>query len=343
MIAGDPNLRDFPYREIEKSIWIASDRTEDALRQKAVGFNCLNYLAPANAALGLRELPDEVANRCVDGIRAEVFFPSCWNGKDLDSSNHRDHMRYPSLMDDGDCPTGFKVRLVSLFFETIWNVHAFAGQKGRFVFSTGDPIGYGYHGDFMNAWDVNVLQQAIDQCTSLSGVVEECRVFDIQSEDEMHQCTIPRTIKEDVVGPLDELPGCNTVEYGPERATEGGCSSDGTLNSPGSSSGPSSGSSSGSKTTTSSRTFVRTSSASDTTSSAKPSKSPSYDYNYPYDNAHDTVDPADNESDADPNVVVVTVTSYTTVPGTTVTIHTTPSASVYAKRHAHGRRGHKNH
>lgn len=343
MIAGDPNVRSYPYPDVEKSLWKDSDRTEAALRQKAVGFNCLNYGAPANAALGLRELPDDMANRCVDGIRTEVFFPSCWNGKDVDSPNHRDHLRYPSLMDDGTCPTGFEVRLVSLFFETIWNVHAFAGQKGQFVFSTGDPLGYGYHGDFMNAWDVDVLQKAINTCTSTSGVVEECKVFDIQSEDEMHQCTIKRTLKEDVVGPFAELPGCNLIEYGPEKATEGGCSSDGALT------GPGPGSSSGPKTTTSSST--KTSSASTTTSSsAKSSSSPSYgNSGYGSNLVPNIIDIAINEVDddestaADPNVVIVTVTRYTTVPGTTVTIHTTPTAAAYAKRHAHGRRGHKNH
>lgn len=356
MIAGDPNLRSFPYPQVEKSLWQASDRTEDALRQKAVGFNCLNYAAPANAALGLREMPENMANNCVDGLRTEVFFPSCWNGKDVDSENHRDHMRYPSLMDDGTCPKGFETRLVSLFFETIWNVHAFAGQEGEFMFSTGDPTGYGYHGDFMNAWDPVFLQSAIDVCTSPTGLVEACPLFNLQSDSEMQKCTIARTLKEDVFGPLEELPGCNLVESGPERASPGGCPSDDTLADPDAGSGP--------KTTTSSRTFVKTSTGTSsvtssktssktstaTSSSATSTKSVPYGNSGSYDNngyIHGIIDVAvaevDDEEPVDPNVVVVTVTHYTTVPGTTVTIHTTPTAVPYAKRHTHNRRGHKNH
>lgn len=350
MIAGDPNLRSFPYPEVEKSLWKASDRTEDALRQKAVGFNCLNYAAPANAALGLRKMPDNMANNCVDGLRTEVFFPSCWNGKDVDSTNHRDHMRYPSLMDDGTCPEGYQTRLVSLFYETIWNVHAFAGQEGEFMFSTGDPTGYGYHGDFMNAWDPNFLQSAIDVCTSPTGLVELCPLFNLQSDSEMQKCTIPRTLKEDVVGPLDELPGCNLVEYGPEKASPGGCPSDDTLIGSGPKTTTSSKTpvktSSGTSSTTSSATSRKTSTA--TSSSATSTKSVSYDESYDSNGyVHNIIDVAvaevDDDESADPNVVVVTVTHYTTVPGTTVTIHTTPTAVPYAKRHMHNRRGHKSH
>lgn len=335
MIAGDPNLRSSPYPEVPKSFWKDSDRTEDALRQKAVGFNCLNYAAPANAALGLKKMPDNMANNCVDGLRTEVFFPSCWNGEDTDSPNHRDHMRYPSLMDDGTCPDGFDIRLVSLFYETIWNVHAFAGQSGDFMFSTGDPTGYGYHGDFMNAWDPDFLQSAINTCTASSGLVEACPLFNLQSEDEMHKCTIPRTLKEDVVGPLNELPGCNRVEPGPGRASPGGCPSDGTLAGPPSSS-----------PTTSSRTSIKTSSEASTatTSSATSSKSSSYGNYESYDSNgyvnSVAVKEVDDEPTADPNLVIVTVTHYTTVPGTTVTIHTTPTAVSHAKRHGHKRRGH---
>jgi len=37
----------------------AQNRTQDALRQKAVGFKCLNYGEPASPALGLRAMPDD--------------------------------------------------------------------------------------------------------------------------------------------------------------------------------------------------------------------------------------------------------------------------------------------
>jgi len=41
----------------------------------------------------------------------------------------------------GNCPSGFDERLVSLFFETIWNTYEFVGQDGEFVLANGDPTG----------------------------------------------------------------------------------------------------------------------------------------------------------------------------------------------------------
>lgn len=223
ILAGDPFLRNFPYRTIEKSLWQAQDRTEDALRQKAVGFNCLNYDEPANAALGLRAIPDD-PSKCKDGLRAEVFFPSCWDGKRVDSPDHKDHMRYPSLMDDGTCPETHPVRIISLFYETIWDVAAFSGIEGKYAFSDGDPLGYGYHGDFMNGWDQGVLEQAVTECLDPSGVVEKCGVFQHYTEEEMQSCKVKNIdILEDVTGPMDKLPGCNPITHGPERALNATC------------------------------------------------------------------------------------------------------------------------
>jgi len=143
IIAGNAhstyNVSDYP--DVGKSEWASHGLSTDQsfLRQKAIGYNCLNYAAPAEAALGLARIPQD--RRCPDGLRAEVFFPSCWDGKNSDHEDHRSHMAYPSTMDDGDCPEGYPVRVPSLFFETIWNVDAFHGKGGQFVFSHGDQDG----------------------------------------------------------------------------------------------------------------------------------------------------------------------------------------------------------
>lgn len=49
------------------------------------------------------------SNSCADDLRLELFFPSCWNGKDLDTRDHKSHMAYSSLVTDGGCPTAFDV------------------------------------------------------------------------------------------------------------------------------------------------------------------------------------------------------------------------------------------
>jgi len=151
MIAGDSLRRNYSIAGLdvkqadpEKSLWVALGQTSQVdLEQRAVGFNCLNYGRHPEGSLYRHYLPDKAyldAN-CADGVRIELMFPSCWNGKDLDSPNHRDHVAYPDLVMNGRCPPGFNVKLPGLFYETIWATNAFVGKEGQFVLANGDING----------------------------------------------------------------------------------------------------------------------------------------------------------------------------------------------------------
>ncbi|KKZ62485.1 hypothetical protein EMCG_03098 [[Emmonsia] crescens] len=158
--------------------------------QKNIGFTCLNYDNHPKPYHIPHSFPDKeyIDTYCKHGIRSEIFFPSCWDGVRTDSGNHKDHMAYPSRIDNGFCPPGYPIRLVSIFFETIWDTSAYKGKPGRFVFANGDPTGYGYHGDFMNGWDEKFLQKAVDECTSLSGTVQDCKQFTLQKDSAQDKC-----------------------------------------------------------------------------------------------------------------------------------------------------------
>ena len=145
MIAGDTNQRNFTYPvpDVEKSLWTGEYAEQPFLRQAAVGFNCLNYAKTPEGSLYRHFLPDKAyldAN-CADGVRFELMFPSCWNGKDITSKDKKSHVAYPSQVMTGECPEGFPERLPSLFYETIWATNAFAGKNGKFIISNGDPTG----------------------------------------------------------------------------------------------------------------------------------------------------------------------------------------------------------
>ena len=145
MLAGDSRMRNFTGTTPDPptSAWGLDDMTQEALMQKSLGFNCLNYAKAPEGSRYRHFLPDKAyldAN-CADGIRAELFFPSCWNGKDATADDHKSHMAYPNLIDGGVCPDGFGTRVPSLFYETIWNTYKFKGQDGQFVWSNGDPTG----------------------------------------------------------------------------------------------------------------------------------------------------------------------------------------------------------
>jgi hypothetical protein len=184
----------------------------------------LNYEDTAEASLYRHFMPNKtyLDEHCTDGVRFELMFPSCWNGKDVDSDDHKSHVAYPSLVMDGTCPEGYETRLVSLFYETIWNTYAFKDVDGYFALANGDPTGYGYHGDFIQAWDDGVLQEAVDTCTSATGLVDDCEIFDIQTENKQRQCEfeIPSALKgEDVFMYADGLPGSMGISWGPAYAS----------------------------------------------------------------------------------------------------------------------------
>lgn len=85
--------------------------------------------------------------------------------------------------------------------------------------------GFGYHGDFIEAWESNVLQQAIDQCTNLSGNQEDCPVFTIldKAAECQLQSPLPAPLStEEVQGPMKGLPNGIQVQSGPEQASKPG-------------------------------------------------------------------------------------------------------------------------
>ncbi|KAJ9651574.1 hypothetical protein H2198_009160 [Neophaeococcomyces mojaviensis] len=186
---------------------------------QAISYNCLDY----NKSPGNPETPGFPNYNCPNGLRSQLFFPSCWDGKNLDSADHKSHMSFPiGAYNDGSCPSTHPVHLVSIFFEIIWDTNKFKdmwyGNSQPFVWAMGDPTGYGFHGDFVMGWDKNLLQQAVDECTNDSGRVEDCPVFQLYPDSTAEGCKIASKIDEDIQGPFSQLPGCNPVQQGPDEA-----------------------------------------------------------------------------------------------------------------------------
>ncbi|KAF2721938.1 WSC-domain-containing protein [Polychaeton citri CBS 116435] len=221
-------LRAFPegFRMVAGNPFQRSWLDVAAAPGNATSFACLNYdLPPTNGTHGLPNTD------CPDGLRAQVYFPSCWNGKDLDTPDHSSHMAYPiGRYDNGKCPEGFPTQLISLFYEVLYDTSSFRSRwtpgsdPQPFVFAMGDKTGYGFHGDFVNGWDVDVLQNVTSQCNNDSGNISDCppvadRLF---TDDESHACQVPPRLTERINGtdeePMMELPGCNPITGEGENA-----------------------------------------------------------------------------------------------------------------------------
>jgi len=199
MVAGNPFVRNFTGE----------------LAAKAVSYVCLDYdSTPATQYPEGHKLPTVP---CKDGVRAQVYFPACWNGKN-DSVDYTPNMHYPNstVPDNGPCPDTHPIRFISIFFEVIFDTYNYPWWNGNFgtqqpfVFSYGDATGYGFHGDFINGWDVPVLQKVADECTNNSGDMTDCHAFTINT-DSQEYCAVPPSVDEDINGPFKELPGCISV------------------------------------------------------------------------------------------------------------------------------------
>ncbi|KAK5069092.1 hypothetical protein LTR51_008833, partial [Lithohypha guttulata] len=172
MISGNSLRRSIsiPIPDPPTSEWGPEDMSEEALRQKAIGFNCLGS-DPIEGSLQRHFLPNKtfIDDNCHGGLRLELMFPSCWDGVSLDSHDHRSHVAFPSLLHDGECPKGFTKRIPTLLYELAWQTQAFRHTSGTFVLANGDTSGLSYHGDFMTGWAPEKLRQAGDICTDMSG------------------------------------------------------------------------------------------------------------------------------------------------------------------------------
>jgi hypothetical protein len=81
-------------------------------------------------------------------LAAQIVFPDCWNGADLDSADHRSHLAYDEA---GACPTGYGVKVAQLTMI----VDFATGDTSGLSLSSGDAASL--HADFMNGWVQNRL------------------------------------------------------------------------------------------------------------------------------------------------------------------------------------------
>ncbi|KAF8582543.1 hypothetical protein K439DRAFT_1350873 [Ramaria rubella] len=219
MITGNPALRSMKFP--------VGDANQDQLRQRAIEWACIGDPGYDNDDSG----DGFPTTDCTGGFNARLHFPNCWDGVNLDSPDHMSHTAFASGLDNGACPEGFPVGLITVFFEVTWDVHSFADrwdpstEAWPFVYSTGDPTGYSWHGDFLNGWNQEALQNAISDCNNadnadqMAGDTEACPYLTVLPAATVETCKTAPIVNEVVGGTLTTLPGCNPIQTGPQDAT----------------------------------------------------------------------------------------------------------------------------
>ena len=83
-------------------------------------------------------------------LQLQVNFPNCWNGKTLDSPDHKRHMAYAK---NANCPASHPVAVPTIALIVLYPPMPVQAQvaSGRF----------GTHADFMNGWDQESLAKLV--------------------------------------------------------------------------------------------------------------------------------------------------------------------------------------
>lgn len=104
---------------------------------------------------------------CSQGGQVEwlMSFPECWDGKNLDSADHKSHMAYKV---GGSCPSTHPVMIPEISFNVYYPVASASGTS-TWRFSSDNypstlPGGFSGHGDWMNGWDETLMGVFVKSC-----------------------------------------------------------------------------------------------------------------------------------------------------------------------------------
>ena len=98
---------------------------------------------------------------CSGDLVATVQFPNCWDGENLDSPNHKAHMAYHN---GSSCPASHPKEIPNITYAIHYEVKETSNLRLASDNYIGGAGGYSFHGDYMFAWDDDVLETWFAEC-----------------------------------------------------------------------------------------------------------------------------------------------------------------------------------
>ncbi|USP82705.1 hypothetical protein yc1106_09979 [Curvularia clavata] len=147
-------------------------------------------------------------------IRQTIIFPTCWDGKNLDSPDHQSHVAYgqgSGATGGGACPSTHPVKLPQIMYELMWDVSKFA-DRSLWPTDGSDPFVYSMniggpaaHGDYVFGWEGDSLQKAMDNGCNLNNPCPKAGLT-TQQPAQYNACKKKQQAPEQVDGWLKSLP-----------------------------------------------------------------------------------------------------------------------------------------
>ncbi len=182
---------------------------------KSTNDNTFTGGAPCSGADTV-EVPMDISCKMV---RQTIIFPGCWDGKNLDSPDHKTHVSYGAgsgATGGGACPSTHPVKLPQIMYELMWNTSSFM-DKSIFPTDGSNPFIYSMnrggaaaHGDYVFGWKDNSLQLAMDKNCNLN---KDCPAAGLhaQTPEVYNACTKKQQAPESVDGCKFSLSSPSTV------------------------------------------------------------------------------------------------------------------------------------
>lgn len=132
-------------------------------------FICVHDSKPVGTYATLSAL---AAAGCPVGNQVETMIsaPTCWDGKNVDSANHRDHVAYPSYGSWGylRCDAAHPYQMPRFQMSVFYTV-AIGDDLTQWHFSSDEmrpnlPHGATFHADYFEGWDPTVKAMWTDNC-----------------------------------------------------------------------------------------------------------------------------------------------------------------------------------
>ena len=157
--SGYLGVRPEQVRPMPAGLRVVAGNAKSTGRQDNAGWKCWNVGASK---------PTIPTCATGDYIAMSVEFPQCWNGKDLDSADHKSHLAYATP--GRGCPAAYPVPLPVISFNVLYPVKSGTDSSGwrlsSDVYPASQPAGYSAHGDWFNGWRQDIEQTWIKGCVN---------------------------------------------------------------------------------------------------------------------------------------------------------------------------------